>query len=50
LRVSRSVDAHIADLERTRAELADYPAGHRSQDVSGKFSDPLAFVIEPPLK
>lgn len=51
IRVSGSVDAHIAELERTRAEIRDYePLPEPPEGVSGKFSDPLAYEIEPPQK
>ncbi len=49
VRVAGSVDAYIADLERTRAELQDYQTlPEPPEGVSGKFSEPLAYEIEPP--
>lgn len=50
IRVSGSVDGYIAYLERTSAELKDYaPLPEPEEGVSGKFSDPLAYEIEPGL-
>lgn len=42
VRVSGSVDAYIAELERTRADLQDYkPLDPPPEGVSDKFSQPI---------
>lgn len=46
VRVAGSVDAYIADLERTRAQLKDYKP--LDGEPSDKFSAPLAYDVEPP--
>lgn len=47
-RVSGSVEAHIAMIERRRAELADYKP--LKGEASDKFSAPLSYEVEPPPK
>lgn len=47
-RVAGGVDAYIAELERTRAELEGYrPIEPGAEGVPGKFSDPVAYSVDP---